>query len=210
MLQPKLKPRDCPECDVEFIPRNGFQKTCPSPVCALRYHKRQETEKRERSQRRRDRDWKRANKPVRDLLKDAQGAVNAFVRFRDEGQPCISCNATQAEVERDQHWKVGGAWDAGHYRTRAAASHLRFNLFNLHRQCKHCNGGNGKYQNFGGREETVRSAYRANLAEKIGENLVERLECDNEPRTFDRDYLERITVIFRKRLRLYKRIRGAQ
>lgn len=203
-----VKTKTCAICPGVFVPYRSTQRVC-SPRCALEYNRRKDEAKRAKAQRKQDREWKRANKPLRDLLKDAQGAVNAFVRYRDQGLPCISCGATEAEVEQGQSWKVGGCWDAGHYRTRGAASHLRFNLFNLHRQCKSCNLGSGKYGHNNGNAETIQQQYRANLVNKIGEHRVERLECDNEPRTFEREYLERITAIFRKRLRIYRKIRDA-
>lgn len=208
MQAASLKQKSCAVCHAEFTPWRSTQRAC-SPKCALEFNRRKDEANRAKEQRRKDREWKRANRPMRDLLKDAQGAVNAFVRYRDEGLPCISCQTPAAEVESDQHWKVGGAWDAGHFRTRGAASHLRFNLFNLHRQCKSCNLGSGKYGHNNNKAETTQQQYRANLVMKIGEQRVERLECDNEPRTFEREYLERLTAIFRKRLRVYKKIRGS-
>jgi hypothetical protein len=88
-------------------------------------------------------------------------------------------------------------WDAGHYRSRGAASHLRFNLLNTQKQCNKCNrflSGNIV-------------EYRKELLNRIGEERLERLENDNEPRKFDREYLERVKKIFRKRTRIYKKIR---
>ena len=49
--------------------------------------------------------------------------------------------------------------------------------------------------------------YRKELVNRIGEARVIELENDNEPRKFDREYLERVKKIFRKRTRIYKKIR---
>lgn len=142
---------------------------------------------------------------ARDWTKKAQAAVNAYVRLRDKEKPCISCSGTVEEIESKQGWKVGGCWDAGHFRSRGAAGHLRFNTLNIHKQCKACNGGSGK---FSSKSESVGAAYRANLVEKIGMERVERLENDNEPKKFTIGYLQRLQKIFLKRARHLKKIRG--
>lgn len=128
---------------------------------------------------------------ARDWVKKAQIAVNAYVRLRDEGKPCISCGSHPEQ-------KAGGTIDAGHYRSRGAAGHLRFNLFNIHAQCVKCN----RY-NSGNAVD-----YRINLIEKIGVSRVERLECDNSPKSFSIDYLSRLQKIFLKRSRHLKKLRG--
>jgi len=128
---------------------------------------------------------------ARDWIKKAQAAVNSYVRLRDEGKPCISCGSYPES-------KAGGTIDAGHYRSRGAAGHLRFNLFNIHAQCVKCN----RY-NSGNVVD-----YRIRLIERIGRYRVERLECDNFPKSFDIDYLIRVQKIFLKRLRHLKKLRG--
>lgn len=89
----------------------------------------------------------------------AQTWVNRYIRLRDEKEPCISCGTTN-DVQ----------YAAGHYRTRGAASHLRFNHDNLHKQCnKRCNLElSGNLAN-----------YRKGLIAKIGLERVLALENDN-------------------------------
>ena len=130
-------------------------------------------------------------KTARDYIKDCQVAVNAYVRYRDEGKPCISCGNLPEN-------KLGGTMDAGHYRSRGSASHLRFNTLNIHAQCVRCN----RY------ESGSAISYRLGLIDKIGEDLVLALEADNTPRKFTIEYLQRCTAIFRKRLRHLKKIRN--
>ena len=61
-------------------------------------------------------------------LNKAQQAVNAFIRERDRDPPCISCGTfTSAQ------------WDAGHYRTTAAAPQPDLMSANIHKQCVVCN-----------------------------------------------------------------------
>lgn len=125
-------------------------------------------------------------------LTEAQSAFNAYIRLRDQDHGCISCGSTIGEGT------VGGLGDAGHFRSRGSAGHLRFHLLNCHLQCKKCNrylSGNI-------------SEYRIGLMQKIGVERLEALECDNSQRSFDVDYLKRIKRIFNKRTRLYKRLRN--
>jgi hypothetical protein len=126
-----------------------------------------------------------------DWIKKAQSSVNAYVRIRDKERPCISCGNYITN-------KIGGNIDAGHYRSRGAAGHLRFNLFNIHAQCVKCN----RYDSGNVVD------YRIRLIDKIGVFRVERLENDNKPKKLTIDYLKRLHYIFLKRARHIKKIRG--
>jgi len=121
-------------------------------------------------------------------MTEAQAAFNTYIRVRD-GNYCISCGCTADD-------QYGGGVDAGHYRSRGSAGHLRFHLLNCHSQCKKCNrylSGNV-------------ADYRIGLVNKIGLQSVEALECDQSFKSFDIEYLKRIKRIFSKRARLYKRL----
>lgn len=149
---------------------------------------------------------KEAIKPKSKFLAEAQAAFNKYIRLRDYEQPCISCLKPKEVIEAEQGWKVGGCWDAGHFMTRGAKGQLRFVLFNVHKQCKSCNGGGGR---FSAKAATVDANYRINLIEKIGVDKVELLENNNDIdlKKGDIEYLKRIKRIFNKRaLRLQKRI----
>lgn len=130
--------------------------------------------------------------------KEAQSAFNRYIRIRDEGKPCVSCGNP---LIGKSNYLTGSAIDASHYRSRGAASHLKFNVFNVHSACTRCNR-----QLSGNAVE-----YRIRLIERIGLTRVERLESDNEPRRFDIPYLQRIKSIFtRKARQLEKRHAGKQ
>lgn len=130
-------------------------------------------------------------KTASDYIKEAQTSINAYVRMRDLNKSCISCDSSPEQ-------KRGGTMDCGHYRSRGAASHLRFNLFNMAGQCVKCN----RY-NSGNAVD-----YRIGLIKRIGIERVEKIESDNEPKKFTIEYLQRIKRIFNKKTRLYKRFRG--
>ena len=188
---PKLKP--CKQCGDEFIPRSTTQRVCSVP-CAIKDNADKRQAKQEKEYRAETRRRKRGLKKHSQHVKEAQAAVNRYVRMRDHGKPCASCNRLMAPSQAHR----GHTMDAGHYRSRGAAGHLRFNLFNIHAQCVNCN-----------RDKSGNVVdYRINLIRRIGLERVERLEHDNTPRTFTVEYLERVKRIFAKRARLYRKFRG--
>ena len=118
--------------------------------------------------------------------KEAQSAFNRYIRIRDEGKECVSCGNP---LLGKSNYLTGSAIDASHYRSRGAASHLKFNVFNVHSACTRCNR-----QLSGNAVE-----YRIRLVDRIGLKRVERLEADNAPRRFDVTYLKRVKAIFSRR-----------
>lgn len=131
---------------------------------------------------------KEAIKTVPDLIKDADRAFAAFIRERDRqaGHACISSG-------RPLDWS-GNAVDAGHYRSRGAASHLRYHEDNCHAQSKHDNqykAGNVV-------------DYRIGLIARIGLARVEVLETDNTSHKWERDELKEKTATYRRKLRELK------
>jgi len=150
---------------------------------------------------------KEAIKPISKLKSDAQAAFNKYIRLRDYWEPCISCGESKEVIELEQGWKTGGCWDAGHFKSRGAKKQLRFILFNVHKQCKTCNGGGGR---FSAKAATVDAGYESNLIKKIGAEKVEWLKNNNDVVRFDADYYRRIKTIFNKKARLaQKRINRA-
>ncbi len=147
------------------------------------------------------RERKEAIKPASKFLSEAQTAFNKYIRLRDYHEPCPSCNKPREQIEAEQGWKTGGCWDAGHYMTRGAKGQLRFVLFNVHKQCKSCNGGSDK---FSAKAATVGATYRVNLIKKIGLEKVEWLENNNDIdlRKKDIEYLKRIKRVFSKKARI--------
>lgn len=190
------KPKKCRICPVKFIPRSTTQTVC-SPKCAIqlanqlseRNRKRQEKLQCDELRIRREK-----LKTKSDWSKEAQVAVNRYIFWRDYGKPCIACG-------RPLNYGVrGGAVDASHYRSRGSASHLRYNVFNIHAGCVRCN-----------RELSGNLIpFRINLIGKIGADRVEKLEHDNTPRKFDIDYLKRMKAIFTRRARHYEKLRKRQ
>lgn len=191
--------RKCTVCREWFHPVRAEQYVC-SYECACVHGKaandaaKAEKQRKEKKRRleeekagRKRRKEKRASfKTKAQWDKEAQSAFNRYIRIRDEGKCCVSCGNP---LIGKSNYLTGSAIDASHYRSRGAASHLKFNTFNVHSACTRCNR-----QLSGNAVE-----YRIRLIERIGIERVERLESDNEPRRFDIPYLQRIKSIFTRR-----------
>ena len=134
-----------------------------------------------------------ALKTIPQLIAEADRAFCAWVRARDAGLPCICCGETAKSSSL-----TGGEWDAGHYRSRGAASHLRYHEDNCHAQLKQCN-----------RRGWDLASYRANLIGRIGLERVEALEQDNRTHKWTRDELREIRDTYRRKLREMLKARKA-
>lgn len=164
--------------------------------CATRYA----MENKEKGKRIKYREQKRAlndnDRKVR--MPAAQKSFNAFIRARDKDLVCISCERNNDEVAGSDSWKVGGAWDCGHYLTRGAFPELRFEELNAHKQCKSCNGGSDKYAK---KTQLVKDGYRVNLIDKIGLDKVEWLEGPHEPKKYTCSELKEIELLYRQKFK---------
>lgn len=128
-------------------------------------------------------------KTIPQLIKEADQVFMACIRERDRllGYACISSGLPL-------DWS-GNNVDAGHYRSRGAATHLRYNEDNCHAQSKHDNRYlAGNIVN-----------YRANLIERIGIERVEALESNNEPKKWTREELKAIKATYKAKLKEFKK-----
>ncbi|MGX5662226.1 recombination protein NinG [Diaphorobacter nitroreducens] len=132
---------------------------------------------------------KEAMKRLPELIAEAQAAFNAFIRARDAGLPCICCG------QPFEPMKPGGSVDAGHFRSRSSAGHLRFNEDNCFAQRKNCNRPGG----------TTYGAFRAGVVARIGEARVAALENDNAPHKWTREELIGIRDTYRAKLKEMKK-----
>lgn len=175
-----LKPKKCRVCKRTFTPHRSMAVVCSVP-CSLEYARKvaaRKEAKAKREERVATRTAKEKLKSRADYLREAQTAVNAYVRLRDADKPCISC-------DRPATW--GGQWHASHYRSVGSNPGWRFNLLNIHRACSICNAW--KSGNL--------SEYRPRLIAKIGLESVEMLERESPVRKYDIEYLKRLKRIFR-------------
>ena len=86
------------------------------------------------------------------VKKEVEAVCNAYIRKRDEGQPCISCG--QSNVLQAGHFFAVGGYDG-----------IRFNEDNIHGECSRCNCW----------DESHLIKYRDNLLEKIGQERFDIL-----------------------------------
>jgi len=160
----------CKKCSNKFIQYQFNNKFCKDLDCqvakGLYLVDKQRTQK-----------LKEINKDVRerkeklkttsDYLNELQVVFNKWVRLRDKGLNCISCN------------KPAKKENAGHYRSVGSCPELRFEPLNVHLQCEYCN----TYQHGN------LIPYRQNLIKKIGISSVEWLESNHEPKHYSKPQL---------------------
>lgn len=124
-------------------------------------------------------------KTKKDYIKEAQAAVNKYVRMRDiyKGYGCISC---KKDYDGNKY-----NWDAGHLISRKNPK-TRFNLWNINLQCVKCN----RY----GYGELLE--YRSNLIARIGREKVNWIQDHfRDEHRFNIEYLVRMKKIFNKKAR---------
>ena len=182
--QKQLKIPKCKNCGEQFERIRTTQVAC-SPPCAMAISRRIGDKKTFlvlQSQRKEVREAKAKLKTRKAWLKEAQAAFNAWIRHRDKELPCVSCGSHDRK-----------SWDAGHFRTTAAAPELRFNELNVHRQCVQCN----QHQHGNLLE------FRIGLIKRIGVEKVEWLEGKHDPAKHSIDDLKAIKQEYHSRNKLF-------
>jgi hypothetical protein len=180
-----VKLRKCANCRSLFVPRSMTHKAC-GEACALivgAAKTAKDAAKAQREAKQQTRAQLEALKTIPTLKREAQIEFNRFIRARDRaaGYACICCSKP-LEWER-----IGGAVDAGHYRSTGSADHLRFDADNCHGQRSDCN-------RFGAGRSVD---YRAGLIRRVGSARVEALEARNTTHKWTREGLRAIKAFYR-------------
>jgi len=177
--EPKIK--QCKVCGNDFHAMTSTQAV-DSMTCAI-------TLARELNEKREKKEKRRINKAAREKIKtrtehlrEAQTVFNRYIRLRDAGKPCISCDKPD-DGTHQRH--------ASHYRSVSAASQLRFDEANVSASCMQCNSH---------RSGNV-VEYRIRLANKIGQDEVERLESSNEVVKWDIDEIVVLKQRYREKIK---------
>jgi hypothetical protein len=113
-------------------------------------------------------------------MKEAQAVFNRYIRLRDANDGCISCGKRNNVKQ-----------NAGHYLSVGARPELRFNEWNVHKQCEACNtylSGN-------------LVAYRGRLVDKVGLLIVEWLEGPHEPLKLSIDDIKAIKAKYQAKIK---------
>ena len=195
MIAKQPKPKTCRNatCSVKFVPQRLGQAVC-SPACALATKDVNQQKARKslaQVERREIKVRKEKLKSRSDHLREAQAAVNEFIRLRDGHLPCISCDSQP----NDHDLMTGSRWDAGHYRSVGACPELRFEPLNIHRQCVRCN------RNLSGNAVE----YRIRLVLRIGAEKVDWLEGPHPARKYTVEEIKAIKADYRAKTRELKR-----
>ena len=194
-----MQSRRCSTCRKKVPADSVFVsqlKAFCSYECLNEYTKSEKGEKALRKAQNRSKQEKKAKvlaklKTRSEWLREAQSAFNAYVRWRDKDLPCISCGRFSDD-------RVGGNFDAGHFRSRGSAPFLSYHLWNVNGQCKHCNRW---------RSGSV-TDYRTGLIARIGQSKVDILECLQHGPDRSIEYAKRIKSVFTKLLKHRQKLRG--
>jgi hypothetical protein len=119
------------------------------------------------------------------LKKSVVDVCHLYIRTRDKGKACASCNAP---------YKLD--FDAGHFYSAGKYSNLKFNEHNIHGQCIQCNRF----------KEGNLESYRVNIVNIIGSDVLlelDKLASDYKKDNFKWDRLQLIEIrnYFRKKLK---------
>lgn len=163
MPNKKLK---CKHCG-EYFPREGMIKQPIGRFCSdhhmFEFISHNKVKADEKLKKERDKEFKRETKRRKDelparrveLMDNLQTLINQWVvHARDKGKPCCTCGTTNPNIK----------YDAGHWQTRGARSELRFNLYNINKQCsQECNVYNSGAKKE--HEEFIRHKYGGHIAD---------------------------------------------
>jgi hypothetical protein len=190
-VERKEKEGTCAQCGNPFLKLRPMQNVC-GPVCAGRKAKADRLAK-VKADRQGEKVRKAALKTRRNLIAEAQAAVNRYCRLKDQlaGKGCVSCGAKPDP-------RYGGTVDAGHYRSVGAAPHLRFLTCQIRLQCVRCN----RYLSGNVVE------YRKALVAERGEPWVQWLDSLQGVAKWDREYLTRLKRIANKKTRRMEKRHG--
>jgi hypothetical protein len=181
-----MKQKKCKICLELFTARNSTQAVC-SLECAVKLAANKK-EKKEMAE------WKEKKKAMINKLETAsdkrnklQKIFNEFIRLRDKGNPCISCNRSLE----------GKNYHAGHFYAVGQFPELRFNELNCHAQCHWCNihlHGNG-------------ALYRMNLERKIGADKLILLDgLAHVPVKYSAQEIEEMSDFYKDEIKKLKKI----
>jgi hypothetical protein len=113
----------CKNCREKFEPIRFNHKFCLKDECIKAFVEEVKTNQWKTTKKRMKEDLK----TLQDWLKEAQTIFNKYIRLRDMGLVCISCQQPPKKK------------NAGHYFSSGGHSNVRFDEDNVHLQCEACN-----------------------------------------------------------------------
>jgi len=166
----------CKNCKDKFEPIRFNHKFCLKDECIKAFVEEVKTRQWKETKTRMKQDLK----TLQDWLKETQTIFNKYVRLRDQGLPCISCNLPPKKK------------NAGHYYSSGGHSNIRFNEDNVHLQCEACNTFlSGNLLN-----------YQIGIQKKIGaQKLLELQERAHVTKKWTIDELKEIIQTYKSKIK---------
>ena len=186
-----MKVKTCKNCKAKFTTDRALQSCCDIK-CAIAYAtnlKAKRLIEKAKKERKEYKDAKLKLKSRSQWMREAQAIFNRWIRARDKELPCISCGCGNTKPNGQPT-----SWDAGHYRTTAAAPELRFEPKNVHKQCVHDN--QHKHGSI--------TEFRLGLLLRIGTESLQWLEGYHEPKKYTIDELKAIIAEYKLKLKALK------
>ena len=166
----------CKNCKNKFEAVRFNQKFCLDAECVRVWVESEKTKQWKEKKQKMQQDLE----TVQDYIKMAQIIFNKFIRLRDKGQVCISCQKPALKENAGHFFNANNHWN------------VRFNENNVHLQCEHCNtylSGN-------------LLEYRTNLINKIGNSEFFILEAEaRKTRKFTKDELKEIITEYKQKVK---------
>ena len=169
----------CKNCKEKFEPIRFNQKFCLEAECVRVWVEAEKAKVWKKTKAKMKNDLE----TIQELIKATQIIFNKYIRLRDKGQVCISCQRKLKE----------GNVDAGHMWSAGGHSNLRFNEFNVNAQCSRpCNKDKaGDINN-----------YRLGFVERYGiEKLNEIDSLAKIERKFTKEELKELMQIYKKKIK---------
>ena len=190
-----MKTRKCKYCKEQFTPITTLQKNCFETNCVTDWI----NEVKQKAWSKKKAKLKAELMTVQDYVKIAQTHFNNYIRKRDEGLNCISCNKfirlRDAGNLCISCQKTPKKENAGHYWNANNHWNVRFNELNVHLQCEHCNtflSGN-------------LIEYRINLINKIGLEQLTILEAEaRKTRKFTVNELKETINTYKEKIKQFE------
>jgi len=166
----------CKNCKQKFEPISFNQKFCFKDECFKAFVE----EIKEKTWKETKTRMKNDLKTLQDWLKETQTIFNKYVRLRDMGLVCISCQQPPKKK------------NCGHYYSQGGHSNVRFDENNCHLQCEHCNTFlSGNLLN-----------YQIGIQKRIGaQKLLELQERAHVTKKWSVDELKEIIQTYKTKMR---------
>lgn len=173
-----IKQKKCRSCKELFTPFTSLSAVC-SLECAIEESKKQKKKRWAKEKR----EYYDKEKGVQQLAQETQVYFNKFIRKRDEGLNCISCQKPPKKKNAGHYFNANNHWA------------VRFYEDNVHLQCEACNSSlSGNL-----------IEYRKHLINKIGRvrfNVLESMAYDT--RNFTKEELKELKEIYKEKIKQLK------